>query len=61
MNIANILSLKDKNKLAIRFYKILELEPNNQVVRENIAICNCRLKNFDWVEKNTKINLRWEI
>ena len=58
MNIANILSLKDKNKLAIRFYKkILELEPNNQVVRENIAICNCRLKNFDWVEKKYKDQL----
>ena len=53
INIANILSLKDKNKLAIKFYeKAKKINPNNRIVDENIAICNCRLKNLTWVEEN---------
>ncbi|MDC0453437.1 hypothetical protein OAL95_01630 [Alphaproteobacteria bacterium] len=52
INIANVLSLKDKNKLAIKFYeKAKKLNPNNKQVNENILICNARLKNFDWVER----------
>ena len=58
MNIANILSLKDKNKLAIKFYeKVKEIDPNNKNVDENINICNFRLKNFDWVENKNKKQL----
>ena len=52
INIANILSLKDKNKLAIKFYeKAKKINPDNQQIDENIIICNFRLKNFEWVEK----------
>ncbi|MDC0060676.1 hypothetical protein OAJ19_03045, partial [Pelagibacteraceae bacterium] len=52
INIANILSLKDKNKLAIKFYeKAKKINPYNQQIDENIIICNVRLKNFEWVEK----------
>ena len=52
INIANILSLKDKNRLAIKFYeKAKKINPNNQQIDENIIICNVRLKNFEWVEK----------
>ena len=52
INIGNILSLKDKNKLAIKFYeKAKKINPNSQQIDENIAVCNVRLKNFEWVEK----------
>jgi len=52
INIANILSLKDKNKLAVKFlYKAKEINPSNLTIDENIAICKCRLKDLDWVEK----------
>jgi tetratricopeptide (TPR) repeat protein len=52
INIANILSLKDKNKLAIKFYeKAKKINPNNKKIDEQIIICNIRSKNFQWVEK----------
>ena len=49
----NILEvIKDKNKLAIKFYqKAKKINPNNQQIDENIIICYIRLKNFKWVEK----------
>jgi len=59
MNIANILSLKDKNKFAIRFYKKLkETDPHNKYLDENIDICQFRLKNIDWVKKKYLSQLR---
>ena len=52
INIANILSLKDKNKLAIKFLlKAKNLNPENVIIDENIAMCKCRLKDFKWVQK----------
>ncbi|MDC0342854.1 hypothetical protein OAN10_01265 [Alphaproteobacteria bacterium] len=52
INIANILSLKDKNKLAIKFYEeAKKINPYNQQINENLIICNVRLKNFEWVER----------
>ena len=55
INIANILSMKDKNKLAIKFYeKAKKINPQNKIIDKNIVIINCKLKNFDWVEKNLK-------
>ena len=49
INIANILSLKDKNIFALHFYeKARQINPNNTAIDENIALCNFRLKNFDW-------------
>ena len=51
INIANILSLKDKNKLAIKFLlKAKNLNPENIIIDENIAMCKCRLKDFKWVQ-----------
>ena len=52
INIANILSLKDKNKLAIKFLlKAKIINPENAIIDENIAMCKCRLKDFKWVQK----------
>ena len=51
INIANILSLKDKNKFAIKFLlKAKSLNTENIIIDENIAMCKCRLKDFKWVQ-----------
>ena len=52
INIANVLSLKDKNLAAINFYdKALKINPNRNELYSNITICYCRLKDLENAKK----------
>ncbi len=52
INLANVLSLQDNIVGAVNHYnEALSLEPNNQEIISNLAICYCR----DSKEKEAKI------
>jgi len=52
INIANVLSLKDKNITAINFYnKALKINPSKIELYSNITICYCRLKDLENAKK----------